>query len=161
MYGLGVLKGMALTFRHLFRKPITVQYPDEKLPLQERFRGIEFRWYEERCTGCSLCAKACPNGVITVVGHTDPTGRAGKRIIDRYDMDLGICLFCGLCAEACPFTALLMGDRFEMATYLRSDLRYDKHRLTEVVSRERAQGVEAPAALSPGQSPRELAELLR
>jgi len=161
MYGLGVLRGMALTLKHLLmRRPVTVQYPTERLPLQERFRGTQFLWYEERCTGCSLCAKACPNGVITVVGHSDPTGREGKRIIDRYDMDLAICLYCGLCVEACPFYALFMGNEFELSTYIRGELRYDKHKLTKVVKAKRPK-VELPTAMAPVQAPQELAELVR
>ena len=52
-------KGMALTGRHLFRRKITVQFPEEKTPMSPRFRGLHaLRRYpngEERCIACKLC----------------------------------------------------------------------------------------------------------
>ena len=64
MYGLGIAKGLAVTFRNLFRKPFTVQYPEEAVPQAARFRGEEFGWFEERCTGCASSAKYCHMGFI-------------------------------------------------------------------------------------------------
>lgn len=123
MYGTGILKGMALTFKHIFRPPFTVQYPEERLATSPRYRGIEFVWSVERCTGCDSCAKACPEGVITVATHP---GEEGQRIVDRYEIDLRICLYCGLCVEACPFHAIIMGSVYEMANYDVSKLYLDK-----------------------------------
>ncbi|MDP2727545.1 MAG: NADH-quinone oxidoreductase subunit I [Dehalococcoidia bacterium] len=123
MYGTGVLKGMALTFKHMFRKPFTVQYPEERLATSPRYRGIEFVWSLDRCTGCDSCAKACPEGCITVATHP---GDQGQRIVDRYEIDLRICLYCGLCVEACPFHAVNMGSNYEMANYDVSKLYLDK-----------------------------------
>ena len=72
MYGLGVLKGLTVTLRNLGRKPFTVQYPEQHATQHARFRGQEFTWYEDRCTGCASCAKYCPLGIIRIV--TDPHG---------------------------------------------------------------------------------------
>ncbi|MDP2952685.1 MAG: NADH-quinone oxidoreductase subunit I [Chloroflexota bacterium] len=118
-FGLGILKGMAVTLRHLFRRPFTVQYPEERLPLPPRFRGYEFTWVEERCTVCATCAKACPHGVITIV--STPIGGNRYRA-EKFDIDRGLCMYCGLCVEACPFEALYMGSKFELGEYRRSDL---------------------------------------
>ena len=74
-YGSGIAKGMALTLKHLFRKPITTQYPEEKLTVSRRIRGTELIWYRERCTGCTLCAQACPHGVINISHSTEMTRR--------------------------------------------------------------------------------------
>lgn len=123
MYGTGILKGMALTFKHMFRKPFTVQYPEERLPLSPCYRGIEFLWSLDRCTGCDSCAKACPEGCITVATHK---GEQGQRVVDRYEIDLRICLYCGLCVEACPFHAVYMGSKYEMANYDVGKLCLDK-----------------------------------
>ena len=71
MYGIGLAKGLAITLINLVRRPNTVQYPEERLTQHPRFRGEEFVWYEERCTGCASCAKYCPLGIINIV--TDPT----------------------------------------------------------------------------------------
>ena len=60
MYGLAMAKGLLVTLKNLTKKPFTVQYPEQRLQQHPRFRGEEFAWYEERCTGCASCAKYCP-----------------------------------------------------------------------------------------------------
>jgi len=124
MFGIGILKGLLVTFKNLFRKSNTVQYPEERLPQHPRFRGEEFAWYEERCTGCASCAKYCPLGIIRII--TDPSGEAsaegGNYSIEAFDIDLGRCMYCGLCVEACPYDALFMGSGFERGKYERKGL---------------------------------------
>ena len=124
MYGFGLAKGLAVTFKNLFRKPFTIQYPEERAPQHPRFRGEEFAWYEERCTGCASCAKYCPLGIIRIV--TEPSGTApqegDKYNLEVFDIDIGRCMFCGLCVEACPYDALFMGSGFERGSYERDKL---------------------------------------
>ena len=124
MYGSGMLKAFGVTLQNFLRKPSTVQYPEERLQQHPRFRGQEFTWYEERCTGCASCAKYCPLGIIKIV--TDPSGGdyqdGGSYRIDQFDIDQARCMYCGICVEACPYDALHMGTRFEAATYRREDL---------------------------------------
>ena len=124
MFGLGIAKGMLVTARNAFRKPFTVQYPEERNKQAPRFRGQEFTWYVERCTGCASCAKYCPLGIIRI--ETDPNGGneqdGGSYRVDVFDIDQGRCMYCGLCVEACPYDALHMGTRFEAAQYRRQDL---------------------------------------
>lgn len=103
----------------------------DKMPQHPRFRGEEFAWYEERCTGCASCAKYCPLGIIKIVTH--PSGDAmqegEKYAIDVFDIDIGRCMFCGLCVEACPYDAIHMGSGFEEGTYVREELVIDVDRL--------------------------------
>ena len=124
MYGAGMLRGLGVTLKNLLRRPFTVQYPEQKNEQHPRFRGQEFTWYEQRCTGCASCAKYCPLGIIRIV--TDPNGGneqdGGSYKVDVFDIDQARCMYCGLCVEACPYDALHMGSGFEAATYRREDL---------------------------------------
>ena len=111
---LELLKGMMVTWRYLFVRKITIQYPEEKTPLSPRFRGLHAqRRYangEERCIACKLCEAVCPALAITI----DSEQRAdGTRRTTRYDIDLFKCIFCGFCEEACPVDSIVETDIFE------------------------------------------------
>jgi formate hydrogenlyase subunit 6/NADH:ubiquinone oxidoreductase subunit I len=127
MYGLGILKGMGVTFKHIFKPPTTVQYPEEVRPIPPRAR-TNLVWFEERCTGCSTCAQACPDGCILVA--TSP-GEGGALNIDRYEIDFRICMYCGLCTEACPYQAIQSGGTWKDVTDNFDSMYRDKHALTE------------------------------
>jgi NADH-quinone oxidoreductase chain I len=124
MYGIGILKGLVVTAKNFVRKPATIQYPEERVPQASRFRGQEFTWFVDRCTGCASCAKFCPLGIIRI--ETDPNGGneqdGGSYRVDVFDIDQGRCMYCGMCVEACPYDALHMGSNFEAAQYRREDL---------------------------------------
>ncbi|MBI4310384.1 MAG: NADH-quinone oxidoreductase subunit I [Chloroflexi bacterium] len=124
MNGLGIINGLIVTLKNFVRKPFTVSYPEQRIAQHPRFRGQEFTWYIERCTGCASCAKFCPLGIIRIVTH--PGGQTPAEgdsyAIDAFDIDLGRCMYCGLCVEACPYDALFMGSGFEEARYRRKDL---------------------------------------
>jgi len=131
MYGEGILKGMMVTLRTLFKKPFTVQYPEERATIAQRFRGYEFVWYEERCTGCASCAKYCPLGTIKIETAPTPDFNVGDNYrLETFDIDTGRCMFCGLCVEACPYDALFMGTGFERATYTRKSMVVHQDELT-------------------------------
>ena len=125
-YGIGIAKGMAVTFKHLFRPPITVQYPEEKLLVSRRIRGNELVWYPDKCTGCATCAKSCPQGNIEIVTHI---GDENSYVVDKFEVDTGRCMFCGLCVESCPYEALAMGVGYERAQHRRGQLVLSKEEL--------------------------------
>ncbi|HCH35536.1 MAG: hypothetical protein CL777_06365 [Chloroflexi bacterium] len=133
MYGIGIIKGLGVTLRNLVRTPFTIQYPEKKIPQHSRFRGQEFSWYEQRCTGCASCAKYCPLGIIRIV--TDPDGGneqdGGSYKVEVFDIDQARCMYCGLCVEACPYDALHMGTGFEAAKLTRQELVIDINTLKE------------------------------
>ena len=128
MYGLGIAKGMLMTLRHLFRRPFTVQYPEEVRHVPPRAR-TNLLWFDERCTGCSTCAQACPDGCILVATSPREDGSLNK---DRYEIDFRLCMFCGLCVEACPYEAIQSGGPFEEAFYVFDDMYRDKDALTRM-----------------------------
>ena len=124
MYGLGMARGLLVTLKNMTKKPFTIQYPEERVKQHPRFRGEEFVWYEERCTGCDSCAKYCPLAIIKIV--TSPSESAPKEgdkyKLEVFDIELQRCMFCGLCVEACPYDCLFMGSGFERGRYRRDDL---------------------------------------
>lgn len=170
MNGLGVLKGLVVTFTHFietylvdlragkkryFTKDgiaertgtqakgiVTIQYPEEKMPVPEEFRYIPFLIYEEglngdrnvRCTSCGICAKVCPPQCIWIVRTTDPnTGKPVPAPAEFY-IDVDICMNCGMCAEYCPFDAIKMDHDYEIASYNRhKDNIYDIKKLLKPV----------------------------
>ena len=128
-----ILMGMSITGRYLFKPKITVQYPEEKTPLSNRFRGLHaLRRYEngeERCIGCKLCEAVCPAYAITIeTAERDD----GTRRTSRYDIDLTKCIFCGFCEEACPVDAIVETNIFEYFGDKRGDLYFTKDMLLAV-----------------------------
>lgn len=109
-----LLKGLSVTGRYLFKRKITVQYPEEKTPMSPRFRGLHaLRRYangEERCIACKLCEAVCPALAITIDSEEREDG---TRRTTRYDIDLFKCIFCGFCEEACPVDSIVETHIFE------------------------------------------------
>ncbi len=126
-YGIGIAKGMALTFKHLFRRPITVQYPEQRLTPSRRFRGNELVLDLGRCTGCGACVRACPLNIIHLETRRGPEKGL---IVERFDVEAGRCMYCGLCVESCPVGCLFMGRSYERATYRLEELTVGMDRLT-------------------------------
>jgi len=125
-----LVSGLMLTFRYMFRRRATLNYPYEKGPLSPRFRGEHaLRRYangEERCIACKLCEAICPAQAITI--EAEPRAD-GSRRTTRYDIDMTKCIYCGFCQEACPVDAIVEGPNFEFATETREELYYDKDKL--------------------------------
>ncbi|HXV40360.1 MAG TPA: NADH-quinone oxidoreductase subunit NuoI [Steroidobacteraceae bacterium] len=103
-----LLVGLSVTLRNMFRRKITLHYPEEKTPISPRFRGLHaLRRYpngQERCIACKLCEAVCPAQAITIESDV---GADGTRRTTRYDIDLFKCIYCGFCEEACPVDAVV------------------------------------------------------
>ncbi|HLA43231.1 MAG TPA: 4Fe-4S binding protein, partial [Aggregatilineales bacterium] len=167
MYGLGLFKGFGLTLKHFWdtytedlrwlgekyttatfavrqgkdaKGIFTVEYPDEKIAVPERFRFVPFLVVnnyddpyapgDDWCTSCGICAKVCPPQCIWIVRGTDPeTGRPRPQP-EAFYIDIDICMNCGYCAEYCPFDAIKMDHKYELASYDRTTAHvYDKEKL--------------------------------
>src|SRR5690242_16893573 len=117
----------------------TVEYPDERLPVYERFRVLPVLIYDTedgnvRCTSCNICAKVCPPQCIWMSQAKSPKGTVVPLPEDFY-IDMDVCMNCGLCAEYCPFDAIKMDHDYEIASYNRFETNiYDKEKLSKSAS---------------------------
>ncbi|MDR2824773.1 MAG: 4Fe-4S binding protein [Prevotellaceae bacterium] len=121
--------GMSVTWRVLWRKKVTEQYPENRKTLQvsDRWRAELTMPHDENnehaCTACGICQMNCPNGTITVVSEMVETEDGKKkRTLDKYIYDLGTCTFCNLCVVSCPQDAITFSNHFENAVFTRSKL---------------------------------------
>lgn len=170
MYGLGLLKGLGVTFRHFVNTYVddiryagrkyfnqenfeirqgtqaqgafTVQYPEEKIAVPERFRFVPFLVVEDYdhperpghdwCTSCGICAKVCPPQCIWIVRGEDPQTKRPIPEPEAFFIDIDICMNCGFCAEFCPFDAIKMDHDYELASYDRTSAHiHDKKQLSK------------------------------
>ncbi len=172
-YGQGILKGLGITLKHFVKTYVndmrafrnkytnqsdfelrqgmktegiyTIQYPDEKLAVPERFRFVPFLVVEDAdhperpghdwCTSCGICAKVCPPQCIWIVRGEDPNTKRPIPEPEAFFIDIDICMNCGLCAEFCPFDAIKMDHDYEMASYDRTTAHiHDKDKLSKPFS---------------------------
>ncbi len=128
-----VLRAMGATLKNLFRKPVTVHYPDKQRQYPSRYRGLLALTYdketgEENCIGCRLCEYVCPPAVIKV-----EMLKAEKRNYAKtFTLELYACEFCELCVQVCPTDAIVMMKSFDMPTADRREMLLDKDRLHKI-----------------------------
>jgi NADH-quinone oxidoreductase subunit I len=173
MYGLGILRGLGITMKHFLDTYIddfrwglnryttregfearqgtetkglfTVQYPEEKIAVPERFRYVPFLVVNDDdhptepghdwCTSCGICAKVCPPQCIWIKRGTHPDTGRPKPEPEAFFIDIDICMNCGYCAEYCPFDAIKMDHDYEIASYDRTTSHiYDHARLAKPAS---------------------------
>lgn len=134
MYLPAIMKGMAITFGHMFKKRPTINYPEKTRPFSPVFRGLHILNRDEQgrenCTACGLCAVACPAEAITMEAAERQPGEEmlyrEEKYAARYEINMLRCIFCGLCEEACPKDAIYLSETFAPANYQRKGFIYGK-----------------------------------
>lgn len=127
-----LLTGMKVTLREFFTKKTTEKYPENRatLKMYDRFRGtlelVRDEQNNHHCIACGICEMNCPNGTIHIHADivTDEEGKK-KKVLRKYEYDLGSCLFCQLCVVSCPHKALAFSPTFEHAVFTREKLVQD------------------------------------
>ena len=128
------LRGLLITIRWLFRKPVTAHYPKQHLPVQDRFMGFPALLWDDSndepfCTGCMVCVRECPTQCMTAEMKDNPLKAEGKshrrKIIDVFEINLNRCILCGICVDVCAFDAIEMSHEHELSSYARNGARAD------------------------------------
>ena len=155
LYLPAILKGMAVTFSHMFKKKATINYPEVKRPFSPVFRGLHVLNRDaegrENCTACGLCAVACPAEAITMeAAERQPNeGRLYReeKYAAKYEINMLRCIFCGLCEEACPKDAIYLSETFAPSNFTRKGFIYSKddllipHPVTDREAFDKAKGL--------------------
>ncbi|MFA6355795.1 MAG: NADH-quinone oxidoreductase subunit I [Candidatus Omnitrophota bacterium] len=116
-----MIKALFVTLKNLFVKPVTLQYPTQKMPMTERFRGL-VDLHTAKCIKCGQCVKICPTLCLDLATKE---GADKKKDFGHFKYNMELCCFCGLCEQVCPTQAIYMGKIYEIAVYEHGKLHID------------------------------------
>ena len=139
LYLPGILAGMALTFRHIFRRKDTIQYPEQRRVFGPRYRGVpalvKDQEGREKCVACYMCQWVCPPLAITIEAAEYPPDHPLHQI-EKYpgtfEINMLRCIYCGLCEEVCPEEAIFMSKTYAVVGHSRELMIFGKEKLYQI-----------------------------
>jgi NADH-quinone oxidoreductase subunit I len=130
-----ILRGLKLTFSHLFRPKVTLEYPEQRWELPSNYRGapalVRDQEGREKCVACFLCQEICPPQAITIIGG-ELEGSNVEKYPLSFDIDMLRCIYCGFCEDVCPEEAIFLTKDFELAGYSREEMIFNKEKLYQL-----------------------------
>lgn len=128
-YLVALVLGHFTVFKHLFKKPVTLEYPEKKCKLNNEFRGEHALTVDDegvlKCVACGTCQRVCPSFGTIEIEKSKEKGENGRFYPEHYSIDYGKCIFCGNCVKYCPFDAIIMTQNYELADEKKSSLKLD------------------------------------
>ena len=130
-----IFRGMWITLKHIFRRKVTLQYPEQRWRFPEGFRGVPALVKDQegrvKCVACYMCQFVCPPKAISITAGQLPAGNVEK-YPEEFEINMLRCIYCGLCEEVCPEQAIFLTKDYEVAGSSRADLIFDKEKLLEI-----------------------------
>jgi len=130
-----IVAGLQTTVRHIFSKPVTVQFPEEQPQLPPNFKGVHRLNRDEqgrvKCVACYMCSTACPAHCIDIVAAPSPWPDREK-YPETFVIDELRCIYCGMCEEACPVDAIELTSLSDLTGLSREEMMFDKEKLLSV-----------------------------
>lgn len=134
-----VLSGLVVTFKHMFRKKDTMQYPEQVREFGDRYRGVPALVKDQdgrgKCVGCYMCQFVCPPRAITITAAEYPEGHELHQVEkypEEFEINMLRCIYCGLCEDACPEEAIFMSRTYAVTGLSRELMIFDKEKLYEI-----------------------------
>jgi NADH-quinone oxidoreductase subunit I len=114
-----ICQGFRVTFKNMFKKQVTLNYPVVKKPMTDRFRGM-VDLHPDKCVICYQCTKICPTAALELE-HQVLEDNKTKKIV-KFVFNGELCCFCGLCQEVCPTNAIFLNKMYEVSYFAHKDL---------------------------------------
>jgi NADH-quinone oxidoreductase subunit I len=112
-----LIKGLAVTMKYCLKPAVTLQYPTQKRPMSDCYRGL-VGLHREKCIVCYQCVKMCPTACLAITHKQEDK----KKTLETFKYNMELCCFCGLCAQVCPTSAIVMTKIYEISVYGRKKL---------------------------------------
>ncbi|MEM0965280.1 MAG: NADH-quinone oxidoreductase subunit I [Verrucomicrobiota bacterium] len=134
-----IASGLKTTVSHIFKPSVTLQYPEERPPIPEGYRGVPTLVKDpngrEKCVSCQLCEFVCPPRAIRITPGEIVEGDEHEHVEkapQEFEINMLRCIYCGLCQEVCPEEAIFLQDVYSLSGYSREELVNNKEKLYEL-----------------------------